>query len=86
MRDAVAMVRRETMEKQLSIYDLCPDIKKPSIWECMKSCANYGKVMDTFPLGGNRCQYGYSKEVHPVVQEIDENQEVKFYCKYYELK
>ena len=74
------------MGKQLSIYDIDPEIKKPELWSCMETCANCGKVMGNFPTGEERCEYGYRRDLNPVIQEVDEHSIVHFYCKYYELK
>lgn len=69
---------------QLSIFDY--GIKPPEAWACYKTCKNYGKIMGHFPCGGARCEFGYSQDLNPIIQEVNEHSVVHFYCKYYQFK
>ena len=69
--------------EQMSIFDY--GVRQPEAWECYKTCRHYGEVMDHFPSGEPRCQYGHSQNINPITQEVDEHSVVHFYCKYYEF-
>lgn len=74
------------MDNQMTIFDIEPSLKTPEAWECYKSCANYGKHMSEFSVGGDRCDYGFymdGSSGNDIIQEVDKDSVVHFYCRYY---
>ena len=78
------------MTGQTDLYSLFPEqFKPPELWDCMNSCANCGKYMGHFPMGGKRCEYGMHMDGtsgKDIYQEVDETSVVHFYCKYFKLE
>lgn len=80
------------MNGQMSLFDIPGnETLAPEMWECMKSCVNYGKYVDWFPIreDGRRCMYGVHMDGtsgDDIIQEVGADQRVHFWCRYYRQK
>ena len=70
------------MFEQLSIYDFLPTEEKPELWKCQETCKRFGEKTGHFPTGEKRCEIPFD---HSLIERIDDNSVVHFFCKSYEV-